>query len=662
MEETKEKEGAELYEERPPELEPTEFQEGFTFKTALGALFVGLIMMPGSIYLGLVVGQELGSAAEWTTIILFTEVARRSFTTLRRQELYLIFYMAGALASGAGVAALSGGPFAWLIWNQYLVQSPPAEKFGIAKEIPRWVVPQPDSPAIIHRTFLHADWKIPILLLLVGQVMSRLQWMGLGYLLFRTTSDIERLPFPMAPIAAQGATALAEVSQEQESWRWPVFSTGAMVGLVYGALYVFLPVITGAFLTAPLMIIPIPFVDLTQNAEGAFPTGMIAIGTELGSVLSGFVVPFPIVVGSFITSMFTNFIFSPTLFRMHPELFGNWKPGMSVIQTQIATSLDLWMSVGIGINLAIAVIGIGVVIRAVMKARRNRERRLGSIPTGRGDFPVWTAAVAWAISAVAGILICHALVPRFPLWILIIFGLLWSPINSYISARLIGITGRGIGIPMLREATFILSGYKGVDIWFAPMPLYDQGMAAQRWREIELTGTRFMSVVKAEIFLMVFLVACSFLFWSFFWKLGPIPSASYPYAQTYWPLNATWSSLWATATREQSPWLLKAIKPEVVGGAFGGTFLLYGVLAAFSVPVMWFYGLISGIGASTTGAIPWCAGALLGRYYMRRRFGMKRWQMYAPVLFAGYACGTGLMGMAGISLAIIFKAVRVLPF
>src|SRR3972149_826955 len=50
------KEAYEYYLSRPPELEPDHFEEGFTVKTVMGALFVGLIMMPGSIYLGLLVG------------------------------------------------------------------------------------------------------------------------------------------------------------------------------------------------------------------------------------------------------------------------------------------------------------------------------------------------------------------------------------------------------------------------------------------------------------------------------------------------------------------------------------------------------------------------------------------------------------------------------
>ena len=102
---------------------PREYAGGFTKRSIIGALFVGFIMMPGSIYLGLLAGQGLGPAAEWVTIILFTEAARRSFTVLRRQEIYILYYMAGALTGGIGLVALSGGPFAGLIWNQYLVQS-----------------------------------------------------------------------------------------------------------------------------------------------------------------------------------------------------------------------------------------------------------------------------------------------------------------------------------------------------------------------------------------------------------------------------------------------------------------------------------------------------------------------------------------------------------
>ena len=88
------------------------FEEGFTMKTFIGALFVGLIMAPGAIYLGLVAGQGLGGAAQWVTIVLFAEVARRSFLPLKRQEIYMLFYVAGGLASAVlADRGISGGPF-----------------------------------------------------------------------------------------------------------------------------------------------------------------------------------------------------------------------------------------------------------------------------------------------------------------------------------------------------------------------------------------------------------------------------------------------------------------------------------------------------------------------------------------------------------------------
>lgn len=666
---------------RRPELEPKEFREGFTLKTFLGALFVGIIMMPGAIYLALMMGQSMGSAGQWTTIILITEVARRSFTRVSRQELYMIYYVAGSLLSAGG--ALAGGAFAYFIWNAYLVNSTAAQQFRdqqgtpLARLIPHWVAPPYGSSAYIERTFLHHDWAIPILLTVLGSIFGRMQWIGMGYFLFRTTSDVERLPFPLAPIAAQGATALAEVSEERESWRWPVFSVATMIGLVYGFFYVAIPVVTGGFLADPLKLIPIPFIDLVQNAEDAFPTNRIALATDLGPIFGGFVLPFPIVVGGFITSMFTNFIFSPMLYRLSYDpstlkatLFPHYSKGMSLIQSELTLTYDFYMSLGIGISLAVAAIGIYTVATALMRARVARAKGLPArgyrdVPVGRGDFPIWMALVAWALPALYYVTLAHILVPKFRIEWLVFFAFIWSPIISYVSARMFGLRGGGIEIPYVGPAVFILSGYKGVDIWFAPINIADHGWAAAMFREVELTGTRIVSVVKAEAVLLVIMLVCSFAYWSFFWRSSQIPSSQYPYAQTFWPLWAFQQCLWATATIPQkageTTFLIKAIKFPIIGYAGAGGLILYWIMGAFRVPTLWFYGLIFGFGA-TTWAIPSFIGAMLGRYYFARRFGRERWRQYTPVLAAGYACGVGLIGMVSIGLTIIFKAVRSLPF
>ena len=42
--------------------------------------------MPGAIYLGLVTGMSMAGGAEWVTLILFIEMAKRTFVYLRTQE------------------------------------------------------------------------------------------------------------------------------------------------------------------------------------------------------------------------------------------------------------------------------------------------------------------------------------------------------------------------------------------------------------------------------------------------------------------------------------------------------------------------------------------------------------------------------------------------
>src|SRR5579862_7936663 len=106
--------------------EPTQFDEGFSGKTVVGALFVAFIMLPGALYLGLVAGQGLGPAAEWVTIVLFAEIMRRSFLPMKKQEIYILYYVAASLTGMVADRGISGGPFGDLIWNQYFVQSPAA--------------------------------------------------------------------------------------------------------------------------------------------------------------------------------------------------------------------------------------------------------------------------------------------------------------------------------------------------------------------------------------------------------------------------------------------------------------------------------------------------------------------------------------------------------
>jgi hypothetical protein len=536
-----------------PELEvyrglletPSQYEEGFTKVTFLGVLFVAFIMVPGNLYLNLMIGGGIGAAAEWVTVILFIEVAKRSFVTLKRQEVYLLLYVATALIGSSGL-------FTGLLWNQYLVQSPAAKQFGIADLIPNWVSPPATSEAIISRTFLHSDWLPAIGLLLIGVVVGRVSWFCMGYVLFRLTSDVERLPFPFAPIAAQGAMALAESSAGEESWRWRVFSAGAMIGIVFGTLYAALPAITGAILAKPITLLPIPWIDFTQITGNFLPATPLGISTHLGSLFAGFVVPFWAVIGSGIGILLTT-IANPILY--HYGFFPHWHRGMDTIRTSFVTSIDFWMSFTIGITIAIFFISLYQVVIGLREMRQKGdagERIRLAPPPGRGDFSIKLCLALYVLcySTLAGIAVM--LLPQFSVQLLVFFvffALVYTPLISYISARLVGYIGRYVDPPLVREATIIwLSGYRGIDIWFIPFPVANFSGQAAKFREIELTGTRFTSILKAEAVMVPIIVLTSFMYWSYIWKLAPIPSASYPYIQLFWPLQAYQQCVWLTGT------------------------------------------------------------------------------------------------------------------
>jgi len=645
-------------------IEP--FQEGFNIRTIIAALFIGFIMLPGAIYLGLITGGGIAGAAQWVTVILLVEIAKRSFIELKKQEVYIIYILAASLVSaglvlGTAGLTLQGGAFSDLIWKQYLIQSPYAQSFKLHDYMPSWAVPPANSEAILKRTFLHRAWAIPILLLIVHNVLFRINKFTLGYTVFRITSDKEKLPFPMAPVASEGAIALAEVSGKKETWRWRVFSISAMIGVIFGAFYVVIPTVTGLLMTKPFQLLPIPWVDFTSQMGNIFPSAMLGFMTELGVVLTGFVLPFWVVTGSFIGSVLTRTIGNPILYKA--GIIKNWQPGMTAIPANVATDLDFWINAIIAGGIVVAIIGIVTMVRVFWKRKKEVGHKGTSteekLPEGRGDYPVYVAIGLWALSTIIYIVICKILVPKFPTALFAFFGFILTPFLTYTSARMFGITGvaGGISFPMVREGTFILSGYKGVDIWFAPVPYFNHGGTAQEFKQLELTRTRFTSWYKAEFTALVIMLFCSFLFWSIIWRMAPIPSSTYPYIQKMWPMDAMFQALWATSTIEGGrSWMIEAIKFKYILSSSIVGFLLYFILLIFKAPVSLFYGIVGGIAILPHMALPMFVGALLGRFYFSKKVG-PNWKRYTPIILAGYSCGMGLVGMISIAVALIAKTI-----
>jgi hypothetical protein len=651
-------EDKELQEYRDLLKPPDHFEEGFDWKTIVGAVFIGFLMMPGSMYLQLVIGTGIGPAARWVTIILFAEIAKRSYTELKQQEIFLLYYMAGAALAS---------PFQGLLWNQYLVQSDAAKMLGLTEFIPPWVAPSAASGSLIERTFFHRDWLIPILLLVGSQIIQRVDQFGLGYALFRITSDVEKLPFPMAPVGALGTMALAESTEEkQKSWKWRVFSIGGVIGLVFGGIYVLLPTVSDLIFTEPIRLIPIPWVDLTRHTEEILPAVATGIQLDLGLLFVGMVLPFWAVMGGFIGLVIT-IVANPFLY--HHGILKRWHQGMETVDTVFANNFDFYMSFGIGLGLAIAVVGIWSVIHSLGQNSSGRERSFKDLfkpPPGRGDFNFWISIGIYVFSTLAYISLCVWLVPNFP-WIFFLgYGFVYTPIISYITARMEGIAGQFVSLPLVREASFIAGakffGYQGIEIWYAPIPIHNYGEATVHFRQIELTGTSIRGIIKAEIVVFPVVMVASLLFSQFIWRLAPIPSSSYPYAQELWHLHALNTLLMQTSTLEGDSLFFQALNGGYVLSGLGFGLLAYILLNLLGLPILLIYGVVRGLGQSTPhGLILEVVGAFLGRFFFLKRYGTM-WRQYAPVLLAGFSCGMGLTGMFAMGFTLILKSLERLAY
>jgi len=651
-------EDKELQEYRDLLTTPEHFEEGFDWKTVVGAIFIGFLMMPGSMYLQLVIGTGIGPAARWVTIILFAELAKRSYSDLKQQEIFLLYYMAGAALHT---------PFQGLLWNQYLVQSDAARMLGLTEFIPGWVAPGANSSALVERTFFHRDWMIPVLLLIGTQIIQRIDQFGLGYALYRITSDVEKLPFPMAPVAALGTMALAESAEEkQKSWKWRVFSIGGVIGLAFGGIYVLLPALSGLILMEPIRLIPIPWVELTGYTEEVLPAVATGIQFDLGLVFIGMVLPFWAVIGGLVGLVITV-VANPILFRH--GILNRWHPGMETVDTIFANNFDFYLSFSIGLGLAIALIGIWHVLRSFGNAsssRRGSWRDLFQPPPGRGDFNFWISIGIYVFSTVSYVLLCVWLVPNFPVMFFLAYGFIYTPLVSYITARMEGIAGQFVSLPLVREASFIAGakyfGYNGIEIWYAPIPIHNYGAATVSFREIELTGTSIRGIIKSEIVVFPVVMIASLLFSQFIWRLAPIPSSAYPYAQEVWHLQALNTLLMQTSTLEGNSLFYQALNWIYVVAGTGLGVVVYFVLTIFGLPVMLIYGMVRGLGQTAPhGLILEVIGALLGRFFFLKRYG-KMWRQYAPVLLAGFSCGMGLTGMFAMGVTLILKSLGRLAY
>lgn len=640
----------------------TEFSDGFTWKTVVGALFLGFLVNPATDYLSLVIGSDasISGAMKWVLIILFSELSKRSFTTMRSQELYTLNYMAGAALAD---------PFSGYLWTQFAAQSEYIQGLGLAAELPTWAFPRAADLAAAGRTLLAKAWLPVIGITMFGVIISRFDNYGLGYVMYRMANDVEKLPFPFAPVQAAGIVALSTDRGDETTWRWRCFAIGGMIGMVWGAFYLCVPLITQAILPKRIELIPLIFVDFTAQVGRLLPAVPFNIVLNLGAFLAGMITPFWGVMGGLAGLVFT-WIANPIL--QHMGILSSWRPDMGFIDTTFVNTMDFYLAFGIGLTLAVTfsqlVIFLSTALRNAVKPKareithrptvwqKTREtwRILLTNNKARGDFSVFVAIAIYLGSTFSWILLGTVLIgDAYPWKILVFYAIVYTPLISYATAKLEGICGQAVNIPYLREMTILLTGYKGVDIWFAPMPIQNLGGATVGFRVLELTGTKIISQFKTLLLTLPIVVIASFITSEILWRMAPIPSAAYPYTQMMWELGLRQWAIFITATQEGGSQFMEALHLNyAVWGLVSGS-VLFAVLSAFGLPIMLIFGAVWGLAQSNPGAI-FCTmlGAFLARFYFKRKY-KDMWLRYMTALMAGFGCGMGLTAMIAMAFNVI---------
>src|SRR5687767_2961857 len=273
----------------------------------------------------------------------------------------------------------------------------------------------------------------------------------------------------MAPVGAAGVTALADASKGADTWRWRVFSFGAMLGLAFGAVYLALPTVSAAVLSEPISIFALPFKDLTSHIEDFLYAVPLLIAFDLGLLISGMVLPFWAMVGSFL-GLVACIALNPVLFQV--GILKGWAPGLGAVRTIQSNTLDFYFSFGLGLTAAIAIVGIWHLVSRLAIKRPGEGTvkfnwsALLNPPKGRGDFSLWielrtyvlvtacTIGTAWLLLQHAHAAGVGSGVTKLLLLVFIFYGFVYTPILSYVSARMEGVVGQSVQIPFVREATF----------------------------------------------------------------------------------------------------------------------------------------------------------------------------------------------------------------
>jgi len=626
-------------------------ESGLTWKSLFVLIFASLTVTALSTYLLLatppgygLVAQAGAPAATYIIIILLSELASLASVKITRQEMFIIFSLASVSVSG---------PFLTFIFYAYFRVHPVtlstidgATGQPFSSLIPTWY--SPPAGILDLRTFIHPYWLPVISVFAISFALRIIAEIALGFIMAQLTIAIEKLPFPLAPVASETVITIGE----RDPGRMRVFSMSAVVsaGLV---LFLF----SGALPIPGILPWWVPTIELSDYVSRVLPGSTFGINLNPLDYLIGFLLPKNVVIAMVITSMAVWILGNYLALQLPFDAFLEWKNdyilGMPTSVTWFRAVLWMWQSFMVGAALGIVasrlIRGRKEFVAAFRSLRKIGEAEESGLPR------LWILISMFLIGSFGSVALVYYLVPQFPLWILIVIGVVWPFVFAVVSSRSVALTGYAFSLPYLREMVILASGVGGVDVWFAPfyVPTGEAAGFTSTIKVAYLTGTKPVSYFKAYAIIMPFAWLASFLWVSLFWNMSYIPSALYP---------AT-ISFWTTQTVQQLMIVTKApriFKPTLIV-AGGATMLVLEGLSIF-FPSISSIAAFNGILMTPIGSSSLIIGYLLGNVLFKKILGENSWARYRSLIVAGAYAGGGVTIALGAAMTMIVKAVWPLPF
>jgi len=628
-----------------------EFKRGLTWRVMLALILAALVFMPASIYLNLVAGTTVASAAIYVIVLIFNEFARRAGVSLTPQELFLIFAVVGGLAATIP-------PYYWWIYRAFFTTSPFTSSIlvngvPLNKIVPSWLSPPQSSPIHELRTLFHPDWMSALAVTLVSSIIYMVCDLSLALMFSKLFIEVEKLPFPFAQINASLINVLAEEpSEEMRSFMYALY-----FGMIFAG-FTYLPYIAG------LQLVPLPWADFTSYTQTYLPGAVLGISTDPSTYVSGFVLP-PYVtacmlIGSLITWTIGNTLLLTSL-KLFPEWVAEYHYGMGINLIYQRSYLRVWLPFQFGLVIGYSVVIIFMIRHGLSSFVKSLFTRASSEVKEEGfSYPSFKILISvYLVGALISVSIFHYLIPEYPLYIPLIISVGFSFFASLIASQSVGITGQYPVIPWpWKPVTYLFTDYSGVaGYWFAPyISIGSVAGVVASTKTAYLTKTHPLDLYKTMILSSILALSFGFIFMDFFWRMAPIPSSVYPYTMIYWPTYIMEDLMYVTRK-------LNFRLSTVSGGAVFAVILglLEMLLGKIGIPFS-AIALITGTYILTPVTLAQFLGSLISWYVIPRFTGRERWERRRNIFVAGFFTGSSLIVAIGFALALLSRATWIWPW